>query len=266
MPPTPELRPSLRVALVVVCVAGTVLFASAFVATFVARPTLERAAREYLVAQVQELARQRFDSTLAEHPTLRSAADTVAKELSRTAQSVSDFRDSDLPEQVGAIIAALCAKDCEQDREAAVERHTGRVRAWADRVVEGIEAKLSGLREFVVGHYRKRLAALIHEVRIFTGINATLFLCTGALLWWRRNAMAPLLVPLALLTASTGISAWLYLSTQNWLWTVLLSDYVGWWYAALVIVVGAFLVDIVFNRARVSINIVTSLPGAIVPC
>ena len=84
----------------------------------------------------------------------------------------------------------------------------------------------------------------------------------------RVEATAHLFLPGALLLLSTAICAYFYLFEQNWFYTILYNDYTGFAYLAHLLLVFAALCDIVFNRARVTTEIINALGNAfsVAPC
>jgi hypothetical protein len=111
-------------------------------------------------------------------------------------------------------------------------------------------AAAHGVLPRVEAAYQRRLAALVHELRVFTGCNALLFGFTAMLLAWRGRQAPYLLVPAGILTLSTGAAAILYLITQDWLWAFVSGHYFGYGYLVLVGLLAALLIDIAFNEAR----------------
>lgn len=59
------------------------------------------------------------------------------------------------------------------------------------------------------------------------------------------------------------MSGYFYLFQQNWFFTIIYDDYVGFGYLTYVSVVFAFLCDVVFNQARVTTEIINGMLGAI---
>jgi len=101
--------------------------------------------------------------------------------------------------------------------------------------------------------------ALLREFRIFTGANALVFLLLFLTTFFRREAGLQLLLPAVVLVGAATIVASLYGFGQNWLHTILFSDYVGLAYFAYLGAAVAFLADVVFNRARISTRVVNAV-------
>lgn len=100
--------------------------------------------------------------------------------------------------------------------------------------------------------------ALLREVRIFTAANALVFLLLFATTYARRRAGLQLLLPAVVLAGAAVLVAGLYLFGQDWLHTIVFSDYTGLTYFAYLGAAMLFLADVAFNRARVSTTIVNA--------
>ena len=79
----------------------------------------------------------------------------------------------------------------------------------------------------------------------------------------KPKAISHLFVPGALLTGSTLVCSYFYIFRQNWLLTIIYNDYLGFTYLGYVFVVFLFLCDIVFNRARVTTEIINGILNAV---
>ncbi len=168
-----------------------------------------------------------------------------------------------VPEYITAAISEIRRLDCECRKKA------------KDSLLEKLE--ISALKPFQI---KKRLTAFIHskymnivakltrEFRIFTGINAVVFLLLGLAAFFRRAAGLHLIFPTLVLVLSAVITGYLYLFNQNWLYTIVFSDYLGLGYVLYLFVVFGFLSDIFFNRARVTACLLSSVSASvqISPC
>jgi len=93
--------------------------------------------------------------------------------------------------------------------------------------------------------------------RAFAAVFATTIL--------RGEASRLTVWPASLLVIASVVSSSLYLFDQNWFYTILFRDYAGYGYAVGMALIFALLFDIVMNRGRVTIRIVTSISFA-PPC
>jgi hypothetical protein len=107
----------------------------------------------------------------------------------------------------------------------------------------------------VHGGYMSVVNELRQEIRIFTGTNAVAFLLLLLVSFAKPAAARHLLFPGVLLLMATVFCAFLYVTSQDWLLTLIHGDYVGWAYAAYLGLVFGFLLDIALNRGRVTVHI-----------
>lgn len=99
--------------------------------------------------------------------------------------------------------------------------------------------------------YQEVVGRLTHDFRLFTGLSGGLFLAVTLAAFFCRDRIRPLLVPTGLLLLATGVMSYSYVFMQDWLYTILFNDYMGWYYLVYVGLVFALLCDITLNRARV---------------
>jgi hypothetical protein len=89
------------------------------------------------------------------------------------------------------------------------------------------------------------------------------FLLLLVVSYLKPRAIAQLFVPGALLVVATLICSYCYVFEQNWLLTIIYSDYLGFMYLGYLGIVFLFLCDIVLNRARVTTEIVNAILNAV---
>lgn len=256
---------SLKLILRVLGLAGLVLFAGLFGATYLSADAVERAGQAFIKYQVEKEVREASG---------RVATSTYGKALVRLkgkyeseARQLQDALNDNLPAKIADVIAAMCRLDCKQRQ------------ALQQSIESGYKSRLAAtggavdiLTELIRGKYLEIVANLTRDVRIFLGSNALLFLVIAALAFLKPRAAIQLYLPAVFLVVSTVICSGLYLFGQNWFFTIIYNDYVGFGYVAYVGVLFGFLCDIAFNKARVTTEIVNSVLDAIgsaiqaVPC
>jgi hypothetical protein len=111
--------------------------------------------------------------------------------------------------------------------------------------------------------YMEIVKKLTMDVRIFLGINSLVFILLFVTSFAKPRASEHLFFPGALLFLSTIICSYFYLFEQNWFYTILYNDYTGFGYLAYLLIVFAILCDIVFNKARITTEIINALANAI---
>jgi hypothetical protein len=222
-----EVKTLMRTILLTVSLLGTLLFGAAFAVSFLDPLLVERAAREVVRMEVERRVGEKVEAL----STARMVV-LAQKALGATEAQIAETR---------------------RDLAAEVPRKVAEVVAQAQ------EHKLSSLmqvRQHLVGMvetaYHSVAAHLLREFRIVTGCNALAFALLAAVTWWRRAAALQLLLPAVVLVGATAITAGLCLFSQNWLHTILYSQYVGWSCAAYLGVVASMLANVAFNRARIN--------------
>jgi hypothetical protein len=108
------------------------------------------------------------------------------------------------------------------------------------------------LTEFVQMKYLHVVAELKSDLRIFSATNAAACLLLLILSFARPRAVDHLVLPGLLLAAAVTISSYFYMFEQNWFFTLIHSDYVGFTYLGYLGMIFGLLLDIFLNRARVT--------------
>ncbi len=113
---------------------------------------------------------------------------------------------------------------------------------------------------------------LKRDIRIFTASNAAVFILLLLVSFLKPQAITHQFLPGVLLAVSTLICSYFHIFEQNWLLTIIHSSYLGFAYLAWLGIVFLFLCDIVFNRGRITTEILNAIFNAIgsafsvVPC
>ncbi|QMU61675.1 MAG: hypothetical protein GKR92_08185 [Gammaproteobacteria bacterium] len=126
-----------------------------------------------------------------------------------------------------------------------------------------LQAANEKLGDYMKTKYMAVVTELKRDIRIFTGSNMLIFFLLLVASLLKPKAMTHLFLPGVLLVTSTLICSYFYIFEQNWLFTIIYSDYLGYGYLAYVGVLFLFLCDIVFNRGRVTTEIINALLNAI---
>jgi uncharacterized membrane protein YjjP (DUF1212 family) len=122
-----------------------------------------------------------------------------------------------------------------------------------------LQAANDRIVEFVQSKYMEVATELKRDIRIFTASNAAVFLLLLLVSFLKPQAIAHLFLPGTLLVVATVICSYFYIFEQNWLLTIIFSNYLGFMYLAYLGFVFLFLCDIVFNRARVTTTIINAI-------
>ncbi|MEM7281372.1 MAG: hypothetical protein AAF438_07070 [Pseudomonadota bacterium] len=248
---------------------GSAIFIAALSLTYSTPAWIESFASEYIE---REATKKLDDSIDAIQPSNSGGA------LARLAQTVYDSNEEridGLKESLranvhGRLAAAYaeirnldceCRKKTEKFLKEGFETNILLLQAANDKVVDFIQYK-----------YMDVLTELKRDIRIFAATNAIAFLLLLVLAFLKPNAMTHLFVPGILLAISTIVCSYFYIFEQNWLLTIIHSEYLGFAYLGWLGFVFLFFCDIVLNRGRVTTEIINGVLNAIgsaasvVPC
>jgi hypothetical protein len=260
---------ALRRVIAAIGVAGSLLCASLFAVSWLHPAALESWARQAIAQQVQARVERQLEG-LSNASIGRFAGGVIDRNSREKAVAQAQIA-SKLPSSVALVIGAIADPVC-GCRDGAVSPE--RLAAFVDKVKRSENAQLRAsigkldranarLTALIASKYRDVADALLSEVRIFSGANGALFLLLALIAtFWKRSALQ-LLAPAIVLTGAAAITGSLYLFQQNWLHTILLSEYVGLAYFPYLGLALMFMVDIVFNRARGSYTVASALGAAI---
>lgn len=250
----------LRRALMLIGALGAAMFGVALLVSLVQPLLIERGARELLRIEMERRIGERIDRL--DESRLGALAQDALKRIEADRIAASARLRHAVPRITQTVLANMQDASCEcRRRIAQLIEDSAR-----DRVAT-ITAAEQSLRHIAETAYASVSRQWLREFRIVTGTNATAFALLTLIAWWRPRAAIQLTVPALLILVAVGITGYGYLFAQDWLHTLLFSDYVGLGYAAWLAGVTALLGDIVLNRARVTTNVLNGLFGAITaPC
>jgi hypothetical protein len=232
----------MRPLILTVAALGFLLCAGLLALSFAAPLQVERWARQAIEHEVQSRVEARWQRL--EKPALVQAAEL---KMRQHADEIAQARRA----LVALAVQEMQDPDCPCRRKLRELQRSG----WEGQI-ERLSALNDRLRQMAHAKYAEVSAALMRELRIFAGCNATVFALLGVVTLLRRRATLQLLAPAAVLLGAATLVACGYLFSQNWLQTILLSDYVGWTYVPWLGLAIAGTADVVWNQARICTRLV----------
>jgi hypothetical protein len=258
-----------RIILRTIGIFGSVLFATFFALTFSTPTWLETFARSFIQAEVKKQVDARIDGLKIEDGkgVLAQYAGAIYRQNEQKIDQLKADLKSKVHEQFADALVQIADLKCEcRARIAALI-------AAGDRVhIERLDAMNAKLVDVIQSNYLRIVAELKGDIRIFSGTNCAAFLLLLAATFLRLQALGQLFVPGILLAIAAVTCACLYVFEQNWLLTIIYSDYLGFGYLAYLVAAFALLMDVFLNRARITTRIANSacdLVGAtasFIPC
>lgn len=250
-------------------VIGAAIFLTFLAFTYSVPGWVETFAADYIESE----ARERIDTSIdairppeSESALARLAQSMYEKNEAQIAQLKSNLKNN-VHEQWAASLASIRDLDCECREK------------WEDWFESGFNTNIALLQaaneqisDFIHSTYMDVATELKRDIRIFTASNATVFVLLLLVSFLKPRAITHLFLPGALLAVSTLICSYFYIFEQNWLLTIIHSNYLGFAYLAWLGIVFLFLCDIVFNRGRITTEILNAIFNAVgsafsvVPC
>lgn len=235
---------------------GTALFALLFSITFLSSDTIEQSVKGFVQYQIEKELKEK--QALVKQSSLADSALKIAGRLGYEEDKIKQDIENKLPDKIAAVIASMCGYDCEKKKALAQSMTAG----YLDRI-KNIQLAQNTLADIIKGRYLKIIGELKLDLRIFLGSNFIMFLLVLVISWAKPKAMAHLFLPGMLLLTATVVASSIYIFGQDWFYTILYNDYMGFAYVTYIGVIFLVLLDIVFNKARVTTEVINAFLHAI---
>jgi len=238
----------------IIAILGISIYASVLYLTFSVPGWLEEVASSYIEQKLSERIDTSIDSFA---PPQREGilGDLARKVFESNEEKIAETKER-LRLKAHESLAGALAQMCRS--------------IYADKLKRGFEFKISMLQsandkivQTIQSGYMGVVAELKRDIRIFSISNIGVFCLLLLASFLKPTARVHLLVPAVLLTISTLVCSYFYVFEQNWILTIIHSDYVGFGYLAYLAIVASFLADIVFNKARITTKLLNGLFNAI---
>ncbi|WP_028582165.1 hypothetical protein [Desulfogranum japonicum] len=235
---------------------GVLLFGILFSVTFVSPKMIEESAKGFVKFQIEKEVREKYEAT--SHSTVAGKALDIAGRLGLEKEKIKEDIDNKLPEKIASIIASMCGYDCEKKKALTKSIASG----YLERM-KNIEVAQDTLGNIIKGKYIEIVGNLKMDLRIFLGTNFIMFLVLLSVSFFKPQAITHLFLPGMLLFLTTVISSSIYIFGQDWFYIILYNDYMGFSYLAYIAVIFCALMDIAFNKARVTTEVINGIANGI---
>ncbi|WP_154222354.1 hypothetical protein [Marinicella rhabdoformis] len=235
---------------------GLVLFGALFSVTYTSKETIESSAKSFVKFQIEKEIKAKQQAITAS--SMAEKARSMANKLGLDADKIQTDLENNLPDKIASVIAAMCGYDCEKKKAVSQSIAAG----YMDRL-KGIGIAQGTLAQIIKGKYVEIVGNLKFDLRIFLASNAIMFLILLMVSFFKPRAVAHLFLPGMLLLLATVISSSIYIFGQDWFYTIIYNDYMGFAYLAYLGIIFAVLMDIVFNAGSVTTSIINAIAEAV---
>ena len=251
---------------------GMILFVPLLLFTFANPQLIEKSGKSFIEWKLQSEASRKIQAIKLPEPTkfeglLGKKAQELRAETEQKLERITQQLKADAPAIISEQIAKLRNLDCECRKK------------WEQSIQVSIQSKLASLEaakskliEFSHVKYMEIVHKLTLDVRVFLAANSLVFMFLFAASFLQPRATKQLFLPGGLMFVSTVICSYFYVFEQNWLYTIIYNDYTGFAYIGYLAFVFAILCDVVFNKARVTTEVLNGClqaigqAGSLVPC
>lgn len=235
---------------------GILLFGVLLSATFASPEKIEESAKGFLKSQIGKEVRVKQQAIADSSAT--EAALKVAGRLGLEKEKIQADLNNDLPENIASIIASMCGYDCEKKKSLAQSITSG----YMERI-KNITAAENTLGDIVKDKYIEIVSNLKRDLRIFLGSNLAMFMLLLTITLFKPQTVQHLFLPGLLLVAATALSSTIYIFGQDWFYTILYNDYMGFGYLLYIATIFGFLMDIALNKARITSEIINGIANVV---
>lgn len=245
---------------------GILLFGVLFIFTFGVPEAIEKSAKTFIKSQIEKEIKQKYQKS-KKTQSVKEKAILLASKFGMEEEELKQYIREKLPEKIASVVASMCGYDCEKEKQLAVSITKGYLKK-----ISNLKIAQKTLGEIIKSKYMEIVTNLKIDIRIFLGSNFAMFSILVLVSFLKPNAINHLFLPGVFLFISTVISSCIYIFGQDWFYTIIYNNYWGFGYLIYILVIFSFLMDITFNKARVTTEIINGILSSIgsafsvVPC
>lgn len=250
----------MKITLKIIGLLGFILFSTLFIFTYHLPPAVEKSAKNFIIHYIADDLKQNYLHQPNTQLFIDQATQWKNKAL-KDQKTTQNSIDKKLPELIASTIATTCGYQCEKAKNLQTT-----VKNVFTSHLTTLKDQQERLTTIIKDKYLEVLDNIKHDLRIFLSTNAGVFVLLLILTLLKPQAIRVLFIPALLLTFSTLLAAAFYIFEQDWFYTILYNDYMGFGYLLYIGGLFVLLMDIAINKARIStwlLNTVNNLVGGI---
>lgn len=235
---------------------GTLIYGTAFVYSLTSSEDIEKNTRGFIQEKISQKTHEKIDNIGNKHKD-NKLVKLSAKIFKKKAIELQLYREalkSKVDEKLATVMAKMKDLDCEC-REKYAQFFNGVISSK----ITSLNNASKKLEEFMTQKYMYIVQNVIQDFRIFLGSSFLILLLMLLLLYMKPQVTMQLNVLAGLMLGSTIVASYLYVFNQNWFYTVIYNDFVGYFYLLYMGIIFLFLCDIIFNKARVTDAIISGI-------
>ena len=221
-----------------------------FISTFLSPHTIEKHAHAFIAQEVSKRTHAQIDS-LGSHQIFNSKIMVLAKkkmgEEREKLKIVKGLLHQKVDEKLASVMAKMNNLDCECRKKYQKFFH-GFLSDFRLSLAKGIKQ----LEKFMSQSYMVVMEKILDDLKIFLGGNFFSLVIIFLLLHFKPKYEKILFWLSGFMLLSTLICSYFYIFNQNWFFTLIFNDFLGFGYLVYLLTLFGFFVDIGFNKARIT--------------
>ena len=241
-------------------VSSTILYGAAFVYLLVFPQQVEQDARGFIKRQIAKKTHETIDNidTKYKENKLVKFAGSVLNKQKKRLRAYKKALKHKADEKLSIVMAKMLDLDCKCRQKYQKAFHTFLLSKITD-----LKIATQKLEAFMTREYMLVVNKVIRDVRIFTGSSFLVLLILMFLLFRKPKVGSQVTILTGAMLTSTLVSSYVYLFDQNWFYTIIYNDYVGFAYLLYLGIIFLVLLDIIFNDALIIDGIASGVGHAI---
>lgn len=239
---------------------ATFVYGMAFVYALTSAEKIEDNARGFIKEQIAKKTHEKIDNIGSKHKD-NKLVKLSAKIFKKKAAEVSHYKEalkSKIDEKLVAVMVKMKNMDCK-----CRQKYKGILHSFITTKITDLKTATKKLETFMTQKYMFVVENIVKDFRVFLGSSFFVLLTMLLLLFTKPQVSIQVSMLAGLMLVSTAISSYFYLFKQNWFYTIIYNDFIGYAYLMYLGIIFLFLCDIIFNKARVTTEIVNALLNAL---
>ena len=241
-------------------VLGTLIYGGAFVYSFTSPQIIEKNARGFIKEQVSKKTHEKIDNIGSKYKD-NTLVKLSAKIFKKKKEQLALYKESlklKIDEKLANVMVKMLDLNCE-----CRQKYKGIFHDFITTKITDLKAATKKLETFMTAKYMYVVENIIKDFRIFLGSSFIVLFIMLLLLFIKPQVSIQINMLAGLMFVSTLVSSYLYIFKQNWFYTIIYNDFVGFAYLMYLGIIFLFLCDIIFNKARIITEIVNMILNGI---
>jgi len=244
--------------LFVICMA--IIYGTAFVYSLTSPEKIEYKARGFIKKQVAKKTHQKIDNIGSKYKDnkLVKLSTKIFKKKAAQLKFYKEALKSKIDEKLVAVMAKMKDMDCE-----CRQKYKQIFHSFLINKINNLKTATKTLEAFMTQQYMFIVKKIIKDFRIMIGSSFLALLIILVLMYKKPQVSIQVNMLAGMMAITTLVASYFYVFKQNWFYTIVYNDFIGYAYLVYLGIIFVFLCDIIFNKARVTTEIVNGLLNAL---